>query len=746
MGGLVAASPAYAAAPSTTPPPPLAAAPSAPPVDSSYVDPARDLGATSPSCGYTLDAEGRRGCRRAGTPLHAYPLSSYGLDVRAGFSLSDPGRTFMSALQSIGAGIWMGLLYLVQGVLLLLEWALSLDLTNQAMPDARRALERLHRDAFGEPWLLAAISVAGVWGIWRGLVQRRATETMVGLAATVALIVAGMVLIAKPGETVGRAAQITNEGAISVLAVAVTGRPGEPRTALTGALRGVFDATVRDPWCALQFGSVDHCRARTGDASRPTVADVWLSYPAQSWERDRLQKLTATGKQDDGGGLLDAAGGLLGIGDDRKLPDASAALVRKAPERARMQEAGGTFPRLALLGMVTIGLSGAVALFAYIGLRLLLASAMTLLLLLIAPAMLMAPALGESGRATFVAWFKRLVGAILAKLIYGVFLAVVLVAGRVFAGLDLGWFGTWLILASFWWGVFLKRDELIGFVTSGAPRHEGTKLGNTLSQAFYGMQLARAGRNLVAGTTRPVAAVAGAVRADRADAREARVAATSQMAGEHLDDGARRHLMAHQEGAREAVGTRSRLQGEKQAVDRRLRSYDEDVAAANATKARPPVPTPEQRDLLEHRAKLRDLIEHPAATQAAAITQHADRNRALTGEEVTRADLDVHRAVRRRALEDGEDAASAPALRSAGIEPAEFEKASPSERDALLQRSAEHQRVEAELLRVADHRPKPQDLKAVRERLDDGELRQRTAAEHARRRAERRERRQRPAR
>ncbi len=472
-----AAGPTGPTAPAPLPPLP----PAAPAADSSYVDPARDLGATSPSCRYALDAAGRRACRSAGTPLRAYPLSAYGLDVRAGFSISDPGRTFMSALGSIGAGIWMGLLYLVHAVLLLLEWAFSLDLTNQAMPDTRRALDRLHTQVFGETWLMAAISITGVWGIWRGLIQRRATETMVGLAATVALIIGGMVIIARPGETVGRAAQMTNQGAISVLAAATSGRSDDPRAALTTSLRGVFDATIRDPWCAMQFGSVEHCQQGTPDRSRPTVADVWLSYPAQGWERDRLHKLTKNGKQGDGDGLLDTAGDVLGFGDDRELPDETARLIAKAPERARMQEAGGTFPRLALLAMVTIGLSGAVALYGLIGLRLILASAMTLLLLLITPAMLIAPALGDSGRATFVAWFKRLIGAIAAKLVYGIFLAVVLTAGRVFTALELGWFGTWLVLATFWWGVFLKRSELTEFVTAGIPRRETNTMGNALA-------------------------------------------------------------------------------------------------------------------------------------------------------------------------------------------------------------------------------------------------------------------------
>ena len=81
--------------------------------------------------------------RASGSALHSHPLSSYGIDVRVGFSITDPGKSFLAALQSLAAGLWMGLLYLMKGVLLLLEWAFSLDLTSQAMPEARESLARL---------------------------------------------------------------------------------------------------------------------------------------------------------------------------------------------------------------------------------------------------------------------------------------------------------------------------------------------------------------------------------------------------------------------------------------------------------------------------------------------------------------------------------------------------------------------------------------------------------------------------
>src|SRR3954454_18202035 len=143
--------------------------------DSAYADPSQALGAVSPSCRYQLDALARRSCEASGSVASPHPLSAYGMDVRVGFSITDPAKSFLSALQSIAAAVWTGLLWLIKSVLLLLEWAFSLDLTQQGMPKVRPTLARLQDQAFGDWWLLLAISIAGIWGMWRGLVQRRAT-------------------------------------------------------------------------------------------------------------------------------------------------------------------------------------------------------------------------------------------------------------------------------------------------------------------------------------------------------------------------------------------------------------------------------------------------------------------------------------------------------------------------------------------------------------------------------------------
>ena len=743
--------------PTQRPTPVPVAPPAVPTPDDPYADPSRDLGAVSPSCRYALEAKERRACKASGSALQPHPLSSYGLDVRSGFSVTDPSKSFMSALQSIGAALWMALLYLVKGVLLLLEWTFSLDLTNEAMPQARQSLARLHNDAFGESWLLLAISLTGLWGMWRGLVQGRTVETFGGLAATVALIVLALVIISLPAETVGRAAKISNDGGMAVLAAGTGGNVDEPRQALTKALAHVFDTTVRGPWCALEFGSVTYCGKRLPDRERPNNAELWLKYPAQGWERGQLHELmkgekkggfslTDTAKDVITGGpapgvgagasILGTGADILGIGgDDKKLPDDVAKLVDKAPAQARMQEAGGTFPRLALLVVVAIGVLGAVALYAWLGLRLLLASGLGLVLLLMAPAMLIAPALGERGRATFIAWGQRLIGAILAKLVFAIFLTVVLVASGVFESINLGWFGTWLLQAGFWWGIFLKRHDIIEFASAGTPQETHSGAGHVVSQAYYGWMLGRGLRQTASRALDPARSGLRTVQRSRDEGRLARTSATRELAGEQLDEQGRTALAAEEGTARQAVGKREEVDQELRAVDRQLHGYDERAASARASGTRPTKPTDEERNLAAHRQQLRRLSTDPSAREAEQAVRHADRNRAITGEGANDRDLEVYRARRSREL-----AAELPLdddrhLRAAGIEPSRYAAASSDEQADLRDRVATHLQKERTLHAATEpnaaHR-------AEALPLDGTAVRARTAEHRARLRAERR--------
>jgi hypothetical protein len=473
---------------------------------SQYADPFTTLGATSPFCGRPVGRVARLDCRVSRSVAHPYPISSYGLDQHVPTGVTDIGDNVLAALQMVAEFVWFALVLVIKGVLLLLEWAFSLDLLNSTMASVKHALDSLHNDVLGRPWFLLAVSVAGLWGIWRGLVQRRTIETLGGLAATVALMLVALVLISDPTDTVGHASQLTDEAALGVVSGASSGDVSRPEQSFATALEGVFRTTVEKPWAALEFGDTRWALSPAKPGSRVTNADVWLAFPAGSSERSALYKLQkgsgsssvldvlSRATQIAANPVGDAIALLHEIGSSgHSLPSGVASYVHKDPSKVRIQEAGGTFPRLALLVLVAIGLTGAILLFLYVGVKLLLASVMSLLLVLLAPAMLLAPAFGQSGRATTIAWAKRLAGALAAKLIYALLLAVLLVASSAIDSLQIGWFGTWLILIAFWWGALLKRRELVGFVSVGqGPRDGGSAGGGRTLRALYALRIAGA--------------------------------------------------------------------------------------------------------------------------------------------------------------------------------------------------------------------------------------------------------------
>jgi hypothetical protein len=723
------------AAPSLQPPPA--------PANRGYADPLSDLGAGSPACRQDVSAAARRNCRISGAVAHRYPLSSYGFDTQIGFSITKIGDSFLGALQSIAALAWMALVYCLKGVLLLLEWAFSVDLLGEAMGPARRTLQALHERVIGEPWFMAALSVAALWGIWRGLVQRQTSQTIAGLAATVGLMVCGLVIIANPVGTVGHASTLANQASLGVLAAA-TGRDiDKPSRSLSEAMIGVFDSVVRDPWCALEFGSVDWCRAPAArHSNRVTNADVWLAYPAGSGERTALYKLLKGEDPDGGFNLLEFATrpalSLIGLDGKEKsvdVPDEIKALVRKAPERARMQDAGGTFPRFALLALIAIGMTGAIALLGYLGIRLLLAAVLALLLLLFSPAVLLAPAFGEGGRATFIAWARRLIGALAAKVIYALFLAVVLAAAHAITSLEIGWFGTWLLLIAFWWGVLLKRHELLGFVSAATPTQTTHRPGELLSHAYYGAALARSGRTLARSATAHPRRAITAIHQRRADGKKARQSAVASLASEQLETEARHALAAQHARARVAGVTRREIERELRAVDRKLSAFDEARAAAHANQHAGPNPSSDQRALLAHRQRLQQQLASPELRLAEQLAHHADRTHAQTGEPIGPRDLQAHLQRRRRELADGLPVEDERNLRAAGIDPTDYHQADEPQREAIRATVEQHLAREQALLAASDaaETRAPRDLT-----IDPAAVRQRTAQERARLRTERR--------
>ena len=170
--------------------------------------------------------------------------------------------------------------------------------------------------------------------------------------------------------------------------------------------------------------------------------------------------------------------------------------------------------------LIAVGSVGMLALLLFIALRLLGAAILTVVYLLLAPLAVLAPTIGESGRAAFRGWATRLLGALVAKLIYALFLGVVLLTLSILDGLgSLGWWTQWLLIAAFWWIVFVQRHEVLAYARLGHAETgaRGLRLAGGLLAA---RQLTRAvsdttspGRRLIGRTGRTTGQAFTATRA-----------------------------------------------------------------------------------------------------------------------------------------------------------------------------------------------------------------------------------------
>lgn len=467
-------------------------------------DPLVSNGLGSPTCRSGLDRElapsARRDCETSGFVAAAAPTGDYGLDVHidtGAFGLGS-GWLMIAVQDLLVSPVWMALVWIAHSLIVMLEWGFSIDLLDGGSASTLGVGLAAAQRNLTDPWLPLALSVAAVLAAYQGLVRRRVAETLGEALVMVVMIAGGMWLILDPTGTVGSLGRWSNQAGLGTLAVAVQGSPVRPGEALGVSMRGVFGAAIEGPWCYLEFGDVSWCRepARldprlraagleiaaqeiqqagcrkagwsclqtTGEASQATLHSgrllteahtngaVFLALPANGAARNSINDLSS---------LLWAI---------CKSGQATSCSGPTAAE-AQFRTGSGTWSRVGGLLLIAIGLFGMTLLLGNIALRLLMAAILSLFYLLLAPGIVLAPAFGEAGRRLFRSWLARLLGAVLSKLLLAFLLGVILAATAVLSGLEaLGWWTQWLLMSAFWWGLFLKRHQLLSVAGGMAPQ------------------------------------------------------------------------------------------------------------------------------------------------------------------------------------------------------------------------------------------------------------------------------------
>lgn len=448
-----------------------------------------DNGLGSPACREEVAAppSAQQDCATSGFAAAPAPTGDYAFDVHIDTGLAHLTNYFEASVQDAAQWGWLALVALVHGLIVMLEWCYSLNLLGGTLlGEAARALHGA-QTTFTTPGLALVLAVASALVVYHGLVRRRVAQTLGQVLAMLAMMLAGLWTIADPAASVGALSNWANETSIGTLGAVAAGTPNRPGQTLTREMRSLFGDLVTGPWCYLEFGNVRWCRdphlldARLRKAALAIAGDERSFAASHSGAEQHalLGSATLLQRANDNGELflalpangaarnsINESGSLLSVlcGGSREATHCEG----PSAEEAEFRTQHGTWPRVVGLLLIWIGALAALALFGWIGLRLLAAALLSLLLLLLAPAAVLAPALGEGGRVLFRTWGTRLIAAVTAKLVYSVLLGAALLMTNLLAALSaLGWWAQWLLIAAGWWLVFHERHELLGLARVG---------------------------------------------------------------------------------------------------------------------------------------------------------------------------------------------------------------------------------------------------------------------------------------
>jgi hypothetical protein len=514
-----------------------------------------------------------------------YPLVNYSLDqhfdavsasLTGGVDASGVPPMIAYFLASI---LWLITSFLASLLISLFGFAFSLDLLNGsqatggagALAPVSRAIHSIYANVLGEPWLVLAVAVVGIWAMWKALVQRRYSETAGALGLSLIYLVAALFFVAQPGSTIGSLSGWTNQMSRAFLSISSHGNPTSGAQAKEETANRLFDLLIYKPWVVLEFGGLEHCaRLGTGDedsdpesvAVRPLssnpdrdatlahrlqagtevigdgkvcvnnankYAPRFLRYSLGADEKDERDREYEALNDGDASGLSDAksTGYRLGVADK--------------PATDAMEE-GGQYQRLLLAVVLFVGELGAFCLLGSLSVGVILAQVLLLLLLAFSPVALIAAVVPGRGHDFFKGWLEKLAGYLLRKAAYSLILAVLLAvtAALQTATDQLGWLMSFGLQSFFFWAVFLQRrtlaESLVGIATGpGAPgRDASLKLLSIYGAGGVAGRLARplrrGVRSMAGGWSRPVGGLAGKGGGDRYRSRRAPLFGTSHSA------------------------------------------------------------------------------------------------------------------------------------------------------------------------------------------------------------------------
>jgi TrbL/VirB6 plasmid conjugal transfer protein len=420
-----------------------------------------------------------------------HPLSAYALDYHVDVGLTEPEGVPPMIAQWAASQLWSATSFLVRCVIDLFTWAFSLDLlggADGALAPISDAITSLYENVIGEAWMVAGILIAGLWGIWKALVQRRYTETAGALGVSILFVLIALFFVYQPERTVGEASRWTNTLSLAFLSGANRGSLDDPEQAKHQVADHLFETLIYRPWVVLEFGGLSHCvdTGRLDDDGFPTP--VGPHDAARDVCRDHVEA-GADGfggyaprylRQAPGSEARKAEYDALRTGEaPRDDPQFAGFRVDKADSPAvDIQQAGGSFQRLTFAVVIFLGALGAVVLLGTLSLAVILAQVVALVLLGFAPVALIVGIFPRAGHDFFRAWLTKLATAIFIKALYSLVIAIVMAVSAALSAAtgSLGFLFAFGLQTLFFWALFVYRKQITARLvaaTTGGAHHEG---------------------------------------------------------------------------------------------------------------------------------------------------------------------------------------------------------------------------------------------------------------------------------
>jgi hypothetical protein len=422
--------------------------------------------------------------------------------------------------------IWLLTAFLATALITLFSFAFSLDLLNGdgspgsgALGPVATAIHNLYTSTFGAPWLVVAILLAGLWAMWKALVQRRYPETVGALATSLAYCVLALGIVTQPQRTIAPASKLSNELSTALLSLTSTGSVSDEAQAKQTASDQLFEMLVLNPWAVLEFGGIEHCTTSDSSARSVTVRPLSQNPTADGHLASQLEEgseVQAQGKtcindrnkyaahflafpfqssrrNSEHNALEHADVGLLPASDPAKH-DGSYHLTAADKPAVEAMGKGGQYERLLLAVVILAGELGAFLLLGALSLGVILSQVLLLVFLAFAPVVLLIAVFPGRGHDFFRGWLAKLAGFLARKVIYSLILAVILAVSKALqdATSNLGWLMAFALQAAFLWAIFLQRNRITADLLTATAGPQAARDGaSRLQTLYYASRLAR---------------------------------------------------------------------------------------------------------------------------------------------------------------------------------------------------------------------------------------------------------------